>query len=174
MQLVAGRTAQEFNKRKNRRGAFWEDRYHSTAVQTDGHLLQCVTYIDLNMVRAGAVEHPEEWDVTGYAEIQSPWKRKRVIDFEMLCTLLDVGSAEELARLQKKAVEDTLDYSLRQPAWTEAVGVGDADFLDELRLDLGARGLHRHKEIRNGLYYLQEAADPYSAEKDPKMASLSG
>ena len=35
MQLVAGRTAQEFNRRKNRKGAFWEDRYHATAVDTD-------------------------------------------------------------------------------------------------------------------------------------------
>ena len=32
MQLVAGRTAQEFNQRKGRKGAFWEDRYHATAV----------------------------------------------------------------------------------------------------------------------------------------------
>jgi len=33
MQLIAGRTAQEYNQRKNRHGAFWEDRYHATAVQ---------------------------------------------------------------------------------------------------------------------------------------------
>src|SRR5580765_1904199 len=34
MQLVAGRTAQAFNARKRRHGAFWEDRYHATAVDT--------------------------------------------------------------------------------------------------------------------------------------------
>jgi len=28
MQLVAGRTGQEYNRRKKRKGAFWEDRYH--------------------------------------------------------------------------------------------------------------------------------------------------
>jgi len=32
LQLIAGRTAQEFNRRKGRKGAFWEDRYHATAV----------------------------------------------------------------------------------------------------------------------------------------------
>ena len=31
LQLVAGKTAQEFNLRKNRKGAFWDDRYHATA-----------------------------------------------------------------------------------------------------------------------------------------------
>ncbi|VAW65049.1 Transposase and inactivated derivatives [hydrothermal vent metagenome] len=34
MQLIAGRTAQEYNQRKNRKGAFWEDRYHATAIDT--------------------------------------------------------------------------------------------------------------------------------------------
>ena len=32
MQLIAGRTAQEYNQRKDRQGAFWEDRYHATAI----------------------------------------------------------------------------------------------------------------------------------------------
>jgi putative transposase len=36
MQLIAGRTAQEYNKRKNR--AFWEDRYHASAIEVDEHL----------------------------------------------------------------------------------------------------------------------------------------
>ena len=61
MQLIAGRTAQEFNQRKKRKGAFWEDRYHATAVETNHHLISCLTYIDLNMVRAGAVAHPSQW-----------------------------------------------------------------------------------------------------------------
>ncbi len=32
--LIAGRTAQEYKQRKNRKGAFWEDRYHSIAIET--------------------------------------------------------------------------------------------------------------------------------------------
>ena len=52
MQLIAGRTAQEYSQRKGKRGAFWEDRYHATAIEIDEHLHRCVVYIDLNMVRA--------------------------------------------------------------------------------------------------------------------------
>jgi putative transposase len=55
VQLVAGRTGQEYNQRKNRKGAFWEDRYHATAVEADSHLSHCMVYIDLNMVRAAGV-----------------------------------------------------------------------------------------------------------------------
>ena len=51
--LIAGRTGQEFNQRKRRKGAFWEDRYHATAVEGDSHLVRCMVYVDLNMVRAG-------------------------------------------------------------------------------------------------------------------------
>ena len=33
IQLIAGRTGQEYNRRKRRMGTFWEDRYHATAVE---------------------------------------------------------------------------------------------------------------------------------------------
>lgn len=32
VQLLAGRVGQEYNIRKRRKGAFWQDRYHATAV----------------------------------------------------------------------------------------------------------------------------------------------
>jgi hypothetical protein len=44
-------TGQKFNLRKKRKGALWEDRYHATAVETGKHLVQCLVYIDFNMVR---------------------------------------------------------------------------------------------------------------------------
>ena len=53
MQLVAGRTMQEYNQRKDRGGAYWEDRYHATAVESGKHPARCMVYIDTNMVRAG-------------------------------------------------------------------------------------------------------------------------
>ncbi len=43
MQLITGRTAQEYNQRKTRKGAFWEDRYHATAVDTEEYLARCMT-----------------------------------------------------------------------------------------------------------------------------------
>ena len=39
IQLVVGRTGQEYNQRKKRKGAFWEDRYHATSVEKGEHLL---------------------------------------------------------------------------------------------------------------------------------------
>jgi len=78
MQLIAGRTAQEYNQRKNRQGAFWEDRYHATAIESDEHLHRCLAYMDLNMVRAGVVNHPSKWEHGGYREIQEPRDRYKL------------------------------------------------------------------------------------------------
>jgi len=44
IKLIAERTGQEFNQRKSRKGAFWEDRYHATAVES-GIILLNVLYI---------------------------------------------------------------------------------------------------------------------------------
>jgi len=38
IQLVPGSTGQEFNNRKKRKGAFLEDRYQATAIETGEHL----------------------------------------------------------------------------------------------------------------------------------------
>ncbi len=51
IQYIAGRVGQEYNQRKNRKGAFWQDRYHATAIESGEHLWKCLVYIDLNMVR---------------------------------------------------------------------------------------------------------------------------
>jgi putative transposase len=58
IQLIAGRAAQDYNRRKARLGAFWEDRYHTTAIESGTHLHRCVVYIDFNMVRAGGGNSP--------------------------------------------------------------------------------------------------------------------
>ena len=57
IKLIAGRTGQEYNLRKKRKGAFWENRYYATAIESEEHLFKCLTYIDLNMVRNGVVSH---------------------------------------------------------------------------------------------------------------------
>ena len=80
MKLIAGRTAQEYNERKGRHGAFWEDRYHATAIEANEHLYRCLVYIDLNMVRAGVVNHLADWAHSGDREIREPPERYAVID----------------------------------------------------------------------------------------------
>lgn len=126
MQLIAGRTAQEYNQRKGRRGAYWEDRYHATAVDTEDYLARCMVYIDMNMIRAGAVKHPMEWDVCGYSEIQFPRARYNVIDKQKLMDLFAVSDFSELQNLHHNWVEEELESEslTRDDRWTHALAVG--------------------------------------------------
>ncbi len=168
MQLVAGRTGQDYNRRKSRHGAFWEDRYHATAIQDDQHFVRCMTYIDLNMVRAGAVRHPAEWDISGYSEIQTPWKRKGIIDFAELCRLMGESTVAPLAGRLKQAAEDNIGLSRRESNWTEAVGIGDESFVLKLKRELGPRGMHRRLIRKSAQHILRDGVTDYFTEKPPK------
>lgn len=141
MQLAAGRVAQEYNRRKSRKGAFWEDRYFATAVATDRHLIQCLVYIDLNMVRASAVDHPSQWAVSGYNDIQSPPQRYRIIDYTALCQLTGVSGLNALGMRHREWVEDALTKGTleRNSKWTEAPAVGPEDFISGFGADHSLR-----------------------------------
>ena len=166
MQLVAGRVGQEFNERRRRHGAFWEDRYHATAVQTDSHLLRCMTYIDLNMVRAGAVEHPRSWDVCGYNEIQSPPARKGVIDFPSLQKLLGAQTRAGVATILEQQLKEQIKTSVRNPVWTREIAVGDREYLNDVKNQLGPRGLRKKLIDRGDQWVLHEQGPFYLPKVD--------
>ena len=75
---------------------FWEDRYHATAIETDVHLHRCLVYIDLDMLRAGVVNHSVEWAHGGYQEIQKPPERYAVIDLQELTELCGFAERENI------------------------------------------------------------------------------
>jgi len=60
--------ARFYNRRHNRRGYFWGDRFKSVIVENGETLINCLAYIDLNPLRAGLVEQPEQyrWNSLGY------------------------------------------------------------------------------------------------------------
>jgi putative transposase len=60
--------ARYYNRRHNRRGYFWGDRFKSVIVDKGETLINCLAYIDLNPLRAGIVKRPEDyrWNSLGY------------------------------------------------------------------------------------------------------------
>jgi putative transposase len=164
MQLIAGRTAQEYNRRKNRNGAFWEDRYHATAVDSDTHLVRCLVYIDLNMVRAGVVKHPIDWAWSGYYEIQSPPKRYRVIDQQGLMELLNIGHYQQLRQLHNGWMESMLDSPdhARDPIWSNSIAVGSREYVNGIKVALGISGQYKQITEADGSWVLREPLMPYT------------
>ena len=164
IQLIAGRTGREYNLRKNRKGAFWEDRYHATAVESGDHLIQCMVYIDLNMVRAQAVQHPADWLYGGYNEIQTPKKRYTLIDRKKLIALLALNSDEQLKNAHGQWVEAALNNqsNKRETKWTESIAVGDIEFVIKTQEKLGAKAVGRKVFESNGVYELKEPKPSYN------------
>jgi putative transposase len=160
MQFVSGRTAQEYNTKKSRKGAFWEDRYFATAIATDEHLTRCLVYIDLNMVRAGAVGHPRDWRACGYNEIQSPPERYRIIDRIALLQLFGCENFTEFSTKHCDLVSRALNTNglSRESYWTESVAVGPESFVMNIKTKLGVRGYHRREErVGPGTHTLKDA-----------------
>jgi len=174
LQLIAGRTAQSYNKRKGRKGAYWEDRYHATAIESGEHLMRCLVYIDLNMVRAGVVSHPSEWIHSGYHEIQKAPLRYALIDRKRLIELCGVKNEEELKKNHQEWIEQAIldDVLKRQPAWTEAVATGSEGFVMQLKQALGVNVQGRKVQQDNDAYMLREPSSSYITHSSPEKVGL--
>jgi putative transposase len=166
MQLIAGRTAQEYNQRKELQGTFWEDRYHATAIEIDEHLHRCLVYIDLNMVRAVVINHPVEWKHSGYHEIQEPPARYAVIDLQeltMLCGFADLVDLQQAHRLWvAQALEGAA--AMRDDRWSKSIAVGSLTFVENVKSELGIKAMHREVEHVGGTYALREQSEAYGDE----------
>lgn len=57
-----------YNKLHKRKGFFWGQRYKSVIVEKGETLANCLAYIDLNPIRAGIVDRPDDyrWSTLGY------------------------------------------------------------------------------------------------------------
>jgi len=133
MQLLSGNTGQAYNNRKNRKGAFWEDRFYTTAIENGVHLLRCMAYIELNMVRAGAVKHPKDWEFCGYNEILDPPDRYRLIDRNALLSCCGITDPDEFRTHYEGLVAYTLQHGSlsRERLWTNNLAVGSRQYIEQ-------------------------------------------
>ena len=175
IQLIAGRTGQAYNQRKIRKGAFWEDRYHATAVECDEHLAQCMVYIDMNMVRAGVVDHPQQWPFCGYCEMQNPPQRYSLTAYQRLIELLQARDFTELQERRREWVDKTVESQsqARESRWSESIAIGSKRFIETTKEKLGIKAKGRQVVGMNGTYELREPAAPYSGNFDGENGPLS-
>ena len=134
MHLAAGATAKQYNLRKGHLGSLWEHPYQCTVIEDGQHLLNCLCYVDLNMVRAGVVSHPHEWRWCGYDELAGGRQRYRLINEDRLLESMGIGTRQKFRDLYIEAIERRLAEGrlAREPHWTESLAVGSKSFTGDV------------------------------------------
>jgi hypothetical protein len=105
--------ARFYNRRHHRRGYFWGDRFKSVIVENGETLINCLAYIDLNPLRAGLVDRPEQyrWNSLGYHIQTNNWDNFLSTDFGL--KEFNVKSEKERIRRYRRYVYEV--GSLNQP-----------------------------------------------------------
>ncbi len=156
-----------YNKKNNRKGYFWGDRFKSVIVEDGRTLINCLAYIDCNPIRAALVKRPEEyrWCSLGYHLQTSNKDDLLSLDFGLVDW--DIDNSNERLRLYreflyenaaldrnggimhqdvlKRAREKNFEYSpverlrLRSRYFTDGVILGSLRFVENAGQILGLR-----------------------------------
>ena len=131
-----------YNKEHNRKGTLWEERFWSCLLEDSAETLTSVAkYIDTNAIRAGIVEHPEDYRWCGYAEAHAGHAAAQRTLASLFRQSEEMGWAEAKERYAwlLRPVTDTGVVSdpggkcreRRNPAFTRALAMGSRSFILE-------------------------------------------
>jgi REP element-mobilizing transposase RayT len=114
--------ARYYNKRHNRRGYFWGDRFKSVIVEKGETLINCLAYIDLNPLRAGLVDRPEayRWNSLGY-HVQTS-NRDKFLSTDFGLKEFNVKSEKERIRSCRRYVYEAGAINRPEKGKTKVIG----------------------------------------------------
>ncbi len=134
MQGLGRRYVRYFNQRHGRSGTLWEGRYRCAVLQAEAWLLPCMAYLDLNPVRAGKVERPQDWAWSSHRHYVGAVVEKIVSPHSLFWGLGNTPFAREQGYAQ--AVERGVAAAQQQALVDSAVhgwALGDEVFLAGLQ-----------------------------------------
>ena len=131
LHYLHGQVARKYNYLKKREGAFWSNRFYSTLIQDGEYFGHCLFYIDMNMVRAGVVEHPGEWQHTAWHEYMGNKKYKLIVNFPRLLNALMINDMEHFREWYEKTLAAKLTGIMqhRKLYWSRSRAVGGQEWL---------------------------------------------
>jgi putative transposase len=138
MQDIGRRYVQYINKTYKRCGTLWQGRYKASFVQTQGYLLKCMRYIELNPVRANMVEAPAEYRFSSYA-CNALGKVNPLITPHLEYLQLGTTPTEQYTHYRHLFIHELDDPELMliRTATQQGVVVGDNRFSDMISQRVG-------------------------------------
>ncbi|MCF6176224.1 MAG: hypothetical protein L3J71_10710 [Victivallaceae bacterium] len=154
LRYLHGQMGQWHNRQKESSGSFWADRFHSTRIQDGAHLARCLLYIDLNMVRAGVVEHPSKWTHSAYRELRGERQRCCIINMPRLLNSLAMKDENSFQGWHERVLAEKLTQkNHREKYWSNSVAAGEREWLEQL---VKSQRLKRYNIVDDGeTCYLQ-------------------
>ena len=133
LQYIHGEMGQHYNLHRRREGSFWSNRFHATRIESGVHLQRCLFYIDMNMVRAGVVDRPEDWLHGSACELTSKRRRYHIVNRRLLVERLSLPDWDTYRRWYEAGLAEIMArkaFTRRQAFWTDSPAVGGADWVE--------------------------------------------
>ena len=140
MRRLSARQGRRVNRLEERIGTLWSGRFKSSVIDTDNYLLACLRYVELNPVRAGMVNQPEDYRWSSYTQrvgmCNNTW-----IDKDPVTELLGKTTAarcKAYTRFVRETVPEAEIKLIRKAAARNQL-TGSGRFVDEIERRTGIR-----------------------------------
>jgi putative transposase len=166
MRQLNGLYTQRFNHRHGQRGHVLQGRFKSILVDRDPYLLELVRYVVLNPVRAGAVEHPGDWEWSSYRALVGEASSPPFLTTNWILSHFGARrrqAQENYRRFVAEGVGRTVWDHLRG-----GVILGDEAFVDLVKPRLAGSDLVREIPVDQRLVARPSLRDLFAATQNPE------
>lgn len=105
--IANSKYASYYNRRNNRTGYVFRDRFKSQTIFDERYLVYCLAYVHNNPLKAGMVEYAGDY---GYSSYTNYLYNKGIVDFEEARKYYDVSAENIMAIMQEGTNMDWLEH----------------------------------------------------------------
>jgi len=165
--------SRSYNKLHNRKGTLWEDRFWSCLLEDKSETLTAIaSYIDLNAVRAGIVNSPENYRWCGYAEAHAGHKTAQKTLASLFRPEEEMNWVETKARYEWLLRPVSGTTTERIPAFTRALALGSREFILETYARFPRAFTSRKRQAEPFVTFSNDHTGELFASHRPRTAAI--